>query len=162
MGKEVFDRIRLLLNENKIVFEQIEHEHVRTSDEAARIRGMSLDEGAKAIVLKAKGRNNEYSFIQCVVPGDRKIDFKTVRKLLGLKSISLATPEEVLEITGCTIGSVPPFGPLFGINTYADEVLSGKDKIVFSAGTHNDSIRMAASDYLFVVRPVVLSFSIPR
>jgi Ala-tRNA(Pro) deacylase len=98
-----------------------------------------------------------------VVGGDRRIDLKTVKKdILGVKNISLASPEEVLEATTCTIGSVPPFGNLFSIPVYLDKHLAQtQEEIVFSAGTHNDSIRMKTKDYLLAVKPIIKEYSTP-
>lgn len=98
-----------------------------------------------------------------VLAGDRRIDLNTVKKdILKAKNVSLAPPEEILEKTGCTIGSVPPYGPLFDIPVYFDEHLKEtQEEIVFSAGTHNDSIKMKTEDYLIVVRPIIKSYSKP-
>lgn len=148
MGKKELEIIKAFLKENKISFEHLTHEHVHSSHDAAKIRGNKIEQAAKAIVIKAKQRNNEYKIIQCVLPGHKKIDMKKLRKTLDFKSVSLADPKEVLEKTGCTIGSVPPFGFLLGIETYADESITNEEEIVFSAGTHNDSIRIRSEDYL--------------
>lgn len=160
MGKDVFFRIVDLLNSKNIFFEHLEHEHVHTSHDAAKIRGNSLEQAAKAIVLKVKPGNGDYFFIQCVLPGNKKIDLKKLKSVLDLKSASLASAEEVLNITGCTIGSVPPFGSLFGLTIYADSSMFLHEEIFFSSGTHNDSIRMKSADYLKVVEPVVLDLSV--
>lgn len=157
----VLGKILLELHRNKVEYEHFEHEHVHTSEDAAAIRGNSLSQAAKAIVLKAKSSTG-YFFFQAVLQGDRKIDTKKLRKLLNVKSIALASPEEVLEITSCTIGSVPPFGYLFGMDVYADSSLFNQQYLFFSAGSHTDSVKLLSQDYLLVVKPRVLDFSLPK
>jgi len=161
MGKKVFENIVKLLNEKQVVFEHLTHEHVHKSKDAAKIRGNSIEQAAKAIILKIKPKKSDtkYVIIQCVLSGNKKINFRILRNLLNLKSASLATPEEVLEKTDCTIGSVPPFGVLFDIPVYADNSVFLEEEIVFSAGTHNDSIKMKSSDWRKVVKPIILDFS---
>ncbi len=206
MSKETFLQIINFLNNKNVQFEHLTHEHVHSSEDAAKIRGNSLNQAAKAIVLKVKlkvekkqdptttsakahyennynenhdennyndnhGENNyknnqnynheenNYKIIQVVVPGHRRIDLKSLKTLLNLKSAELASPEEVLEKTGCTIGSVPPFGKLFGLDTYADSSLFENETIFFSAGTHNDSIKIKSKDYLAALKPEVINVS---
>jgi len=161
MTVETFQQIKELLDKNKIIYEHVTHEHVHRSEDAAKIRGTNLEEAAKAIILKVekKGENGKfYIIIQVVIGGDQRIDLKKLRVLFGSRDIALASPEEVLEKTGCTIGSVPPFGGLFNIPVYMDNGLLEKERIVFSAGTHTDSIIMRPQDYLLIINPIVDDF----
>ncbi len=165
MTVETFLQIKELLDKNRIKYQHITHEHVHRSEDAAKIRGTNLDEAAKAIVLKVEKRRDSdgrsekyYEFIQVVIGGDQKIDLKKLRLYFNSKNIALASPDEVLEMTGCTIGSVPPFGILFNIPVYMDSGLLEKERIVFSAGTHNDSIIMAPQDYVSLLDPKIDSF----
>jgi Ala-tRNA(Pro) deacylase len=157
----VLDEILKELEQKRVEFEHFNHERVHTSEDAAKIRGNSLSQAAKAIVLKVK-EDKSYFFIQAVLQGSRKIDLKALRKHLGVKSIGLASPEEVLDITGCTIGSVPPFGHLFGLDVYIDKNLELEQVIFFSAGSHYDSIKISSSDYFNVISPRLLDFSLPK
>lgn len=159
MGQETLQKILNLLEENKISFEHLKHEHVHRSEDAAKIRGNTIQQAAKAIILKVKPKGEEYKIIQCVLPGDKRINLKKLKQELNLKSASLASPEEVLEKTNCTIGSVPPFGILFDVPVYASKDLLENEYIFFSAGTHNDSIKMKSKDYAETIRPTFLDFS---
>lgn len=94
----------------------------------------------------------------CVLPGNRKVDLEKMRALLGEKRLSLATPEEVLHVTGCVIGSVPPFGNLFGIPVYVDRSLLHNSEIAFNAGMLTRSIVMKTEDYVRSVQPIVEDF----
>jgi Ala-tRNA(Pro) deacylase len=156
MTTETFLRIKELLDEARLEYTHIVHEHVTTSEDAAKIRGTNIDDAAKAIILKAQLLNGSFQFIQAVIPANLRIDLKKLKINLGSKNVALASPEEVLERTGCTIGSVPPFGKLFNIPMYMDDSLLQKDLIVFSAGTHHDSIQMKAQDYYELLEPKVL------
>ncbi|MGV8162791.1 MAG: YbaK/EbsC family protein [Candidatus Nanoarchaeia archaeon] len=159
MGENTFFEIVSFLRSKNVSFEPLVHEHVHHSVDAAKIRGNTVEQAAKAIILKVKcKKSKEYRFIECVVPGHKKIDMKKLKKLLSLESASLASPEEVLEKTSCTVGSVPPFGFLFGLEVYADSSLSEQEFIFFSAGTHFDSIKIRSRDYLEAVKPLLLDF----
>jgi Ala-tRNA(Pro) deacylase len=160
MTTETFLQIKKILDDAKVDYTHLTHDHVHTSADAALIRGTNIEDAAKAIILKVQSRNNSldssYSFIQAIIPADQRIDLKKLKIILDSKNVSLASPDEVLERTGCTVGSVPPFGKLFNIPIFLDESILKKDFIVFSAGTHTDSIQMKAQDYFAVLEPNIV------
>jgi len=158
MSESTFLRIKELLDSKKISYEHFVHAHVTTSQDAAAIRNTNLDDAAKAIICKVELKDGTYIFIQAVIQASKRIDLKKLKNLLDSKNVALASPDEVLEKTGCTIGSVPPFANLFNIKMYVDEGLLQRESIVFSAGTHTDSIQMKPQDYMKVTEPTVLEF----
>jgi len=141
-------KIKALLEKNNCWFEMFEHQPVRTSEEAAKLRpDYSLSQGAKAMIVKAKNKG-KIEFVMVVVPGDRRFDSKKVKKLLSIKDLSFASEEEVKEITGgVEPGGVPPFGNLFNLEIYVDKTLFDNEKIIFNAGDRRVSIAMKAEDY---------------
>ena len=149
-----FENIVKNLKSKNISFEILEHDFVHTSEDAARVRGTKLAFAAKAIVLKADKKN-----IMCVLGGNRKIDFKKIKKDLGIKNLRLENTDEVLKITGCKVGTVPPLGNLFELKTYVDKTLLESNYLVFSAASNYKSIKLSPSDYVDFVNPKILEFS---
>lgn len=144
---DVYSEIIRILDNNKVWYEASMHAAVRTSQEAAAIRGVDIKTGAKAMVIRSEGN----FFMFCLSAAD-KVDFKAVRRILGTDSVSLATPEEVLAVTHCVVGCVPPFGStLFGMKTFVDRNLLLIPEINFSAGRLTHSIRMKTEDWKRIV-----------
>jgi Ala-tRNA(Pro) deacylase len=154
MSPSVFERVERLLNEQGIAFTVLRHEAVYTSEEAARIRGSPLASGAKALVCKGDER-----FVMFVVPADRKLDSRSVRRDQGWRKLRFASLEEVAELTGLAPGAIPPFGSLFGLPTLCDRRLAENESINFNAGDHSISVSMRYDDYLIVERPVMGTFA---
>jgi Ala-tRNA(Pro) deacylase len=154
----VTEKITDLLRENKIWFETFEHEPVKTSEEAAKVRhGYSLHQGAKALILRIKKSASEKEFIQVVIPGDSKIDSNKLKKYLSIKDLRFATPEEVAEITdGVEVGGVPPFGTLFGLKVYVDKTVLENEKIIFNAGDRCFSVGMRSDNYAQLIQPEIV------
>ncbi len=148
MTASIFERVASLLNEHRITFQVLRHEPVYTSEEAARVRGTPLASGAKALIVKG-----EEGFVMFVLPADRKLDSHAVRRAKGWKKMRFATREEVLELTGLTPGSIPPFGSLFGLPTHCDQRLGENEIISFNAGDHTISVSMCYADYVSVEKP---------
>ncbi len=141
------------MGDSGIPFDHLEHEHVHTSHEAARARGTNIEDAAKALVFET----GSGELFECVVSGHRRVDLKKLKTLLGEKDIALASPERVLRVTGCTVGSVPPFGNLFSppLLMYVDQEVLTREYIFFSAGSHYHSIRMRPEDWVKLVMPVI-------
>ncbi|MEM3410200.1 MAG: YbaK/EbsC family protein, partial [Nitrososphaerota archaeon] len=76
-----------------------------------------------------------------------------------VKKLKLATPIEVLEKTGCEIGSVHPFGNLYNLQTYLDRSVLENTWVNFNAGLHTVSIHMKTEDLVRLVKPVIADFS---
>lgn len=148
-----------LLKSKNMWFETFEHEEVRTSEEAAKVRtGYTLHQGAKAIIVRVKKSESEKKFVMLVMPADLRFDNKKVKEFFSAKDIRFATVPEVEKITeGVQAGGVPPFGNLFNLEVYADEKLFEMEKIIFNAGDRRFSVAMKAEDYKTLVNPCVIS-----
>jgi Ala-tRNA(Pro) deacylase len=150
----VLERIRVFLKEHHADFQVTSHRPVYTSAEAARVRGESLQSGAKVLILKV-----DDGFALFVLPGDRRMNSKRIKQAAGVKHLRFATSEEVETLTGLTIGSIPPFGSLFGMRTFCDPLLGQNEQINFNAGEHTVSIRMRYVDYIAVECPTLAEFA---
>ncbi len=147
---DVTEKIKEFLDSKNIKYKVMEHEPTPTSEIAAKVRGTSLDQAAKALVFRSEGK-----FLMCVVPGNSKVEFKKVKHIIKSDSLSLADRHEVEEITETLPGGVPPFGNLFDIPIYLDKKLFDNQEIVFNAGKQTVSIMMKLDDYIHAVRPIV-------
>jgi Ala-tRNA(Pro) deacylase len=154
MALTVFDRLSGFLQGKGVEFSVLQHAPVFTSEEAAAVRGTSLASGAKALICKA-----DEQFVLIVLPADRRLASKQVRKEAGVKSLRFATREEVEQLTGLAPGSIPPFGSLFNFATWCDSRLSEQPRINFNAGDHAVSISMSYDDFLRVENPKMGSYS---
>jgi len=155
MGILEFKSVRRLLDHERISYEVLEHAPVYTSEQAAKVRGVELKTGVKALVLK----DDRGSFIVGLIAADRKIDLKKLATIAGSKKLQLASPQEVLRATGCEVGSVHPFGNLFGLVTYMDRSVLENDMVNFNVGLHTVSIQMRARDLIKAIKPEVVDFS---
>ena len=152
--EKVFIEIKKILDSNKIKYRLFEHAPTPTSKDAAMVRGTKEEQGAKAIILRSEGE-----FILCVLPGNEKIDLKKLRLIINKRSLSLATREEVIKVTNCIPGEVPPFGNIFKIKTYIDKNLLKNEEIVFNVGLMTKSTMMLTTDFLKIVNPTIEEFT---
>jgi Ala-tRNA(Pro) deacylase len=130
------EKIKEILTDGGYWFETFEHEPVRTSEEASKVRvGYTAEHGAKAIIARVKKSGEGKSFAMFVLQGSKKFNTSKIKEQFGLSDIRFATEDEVLKITdGVLPGGVPPFGNLFNLPVYVDRGLLQQEKIVFNAG----------------------------
>ena len=150
----VTDRLEGWLREAAVPFRVLEHAPVFTSAQAAQVRGTLLEAGAKALVVRAEDR-----YVHLVLPGHRKVDNARVRAILGVRKLRFASPEELLELTGCEPGAVPPFGNLFGLPVLLDEALARCEDVAFNAGSRRVSITMRCEDLVRLSGATICCFA---
>lgn len=148
------DRLIAFLRERGADFRVMTHEPVRTSEEAAAVRGTPLEQGAKALVFRADERP-----VLLVLPANRRIDSRAFKRRFRVKNLGMVSADELRELTGMEVGAVPPFGSLMGLPTYVDEGLLELPRISFNAGSRTASIIMAAADYRRLENPTPGQFS---
>lgn len=150
----VFQRLKSFLDEHKVSYEYKEHEPVMTSEEAAKARGEDIKIGAKAMILKC-----DEKFVMLVLSAAKKIDSKKVKRLLGVNSLRFATAEEVLKLTGCLPGGVPPFANLFDLDFIVDKSVIENEHMAFNAGERTKSFKMLTHNYVQLLNPRIEQFS---
>lgn len=101
-------------------------------EEAASNLGITPGEIVKTLVAKAKRSQTaaDYTYVIALIPGGKQVDWSKLRRLAGMKKLSLASPEEGFTATGYHPGTITPFGVEAPSGTqwpvYADESISGR------------------------------------
>lgn len=140
MENHPYEEIKKLLDD--IEYDLIEHDHVVTSEQAAEVRGVQLQEGMKSLLLQADG-----TLVLVVVRADNKLHSNKVRKYFGARDVRFATPEQVAQTMGVTIGACYPFGHIPNVPMIVDASLAENTHVSFNPGIHTKTIRMSWDDY---------------
>lgn len=152
-GSELKEEAIKRLNETGIEYELMEHEEVRTSEEAAAARDdVKLSEGVKAIILKGKtsGKN-----VMVCVPADQKVDIRKVSDKEGEK-FEFEKPDEIKTKYGLEVGGVPPFGNLLGMPTYFAKDILNEERAVFNIGSRTESLKLGSQNLVKLVDPIMI------
>ena len=149
-----YEAITSLLNANSVNYQELDHDPVYTTEDAAKIPGLTLESGAKSMLLKTKNK-----FILIVMSGSKKLDSKKLKKALGVKEIRFATPAEVKDQMGCIVGACYPFGSIANLETYLDKSLLDQSSISINPGLHDKSLILKLSDFVLVEKPQIVDVS---
>ena len=80
-------------------------------------------------------------------------DLVKLAAAVGGRRASLASPEEVMELTGCIFGAVPP------VSFHPDlELITRYDELAFNAGGRDVSIIISTEDFKRIVTPKIADF----
>lgn len=147
-------RLIEFLNQNKVPYEILHHPEAFTAQELAAIEHVKGKQHAKVVMVMAGNAK-----LMAVLPADHRVDLEKFDKLTGQQT-TLATEADFRALfPDCATGAMPPFGALYGVQTYVDQSLAGNDSIVFEAGTHSDAMKMRYGDFARAANPKVADFA---
>ena len=133
LDKEPVKRVEKLLkefnpNQDVIALDK----SARTAQEAASSLGCEIGAIVKSLLFRT-----ENSFTLCLVAGDKKASLNKIKKTLNIKDVSMASAEDVKNITGYTIGGVSPIGHLNKVDIFIDNSLERFTSLFAAAGHPN-------------------------
>ena len=133
LDKEPVKRVEKILREfdssQKVI---VLNTSARTALEAASSLSCEVGAIVKSLLFKA-----ENSYVLCLVAGDKKASLNKIKKTLKIKDASMASADEVKDITGYTIGGVSPVGHLKKIDILIDNSLERFTSLYAAAGHPN-------------------------
>ena len=104
----------------------------KTAIEAASSLGCEVGAIVKSLLFKT-----ENNFTLFLVSGDKKASLNKIKKTLNINDASIASPDDVKNITGYTIGGVSPVGHLNKIEIFIDHSLARFENLYAAAGHPN-------------------------
>lgn len=150
----ILKRLQSYLDANKIPYEVVHHPKAYTAHDVAHTLDVPGKLVAKVVMVKA-----DSYFVMSVLPSTWRVDLKRLRDVLETREVRLATEAEIANLfPDCQVGAMPPFGNLYGVEVYVDQLLTEDESIVFEAGTHVGAIKLRYKDFAALVRPKVAAF----
>lgn len=148
-------QLKEFLDGQGVKYVTVSHSAAYTAQEIAASAHIPGKELAKTVMVKVDGK-----MAMAVLPASYQIDFDRLKALAGAQSVELAGEKEFQDLfPGCEVGAMPPFGNLYGMDVYAESILSEDEEIAFNAGSHTELIRVGYQDFERLVAPKVGSFS---
>ncbi|MFC3396268.1 YbaK/prolyl-tRNA synthetase associated domain-containing protein [Brenneria rubrifaciens] len=155
---DVFGKLCSFLDRQQARYRVVKHASAGRSEEVAQQRGTALGQGANALVCHVKG-NRVRQHILAVLPADQQADLSRLARGIGGTRASLASPDEVDDLTHCVFGAIPPFSFHPDLLLVADPLLFVRfDELAFNAGSLERSVILNTQDYQRIAQPRILPF----
>ena len=153
---ELLRQLKQILDQAGANYEILTHPGaVLTAEEGVK-RGIGeLAEMAPTLILQT-----EKGYLAAIISGATRLSFKKIKKFLGLKNISLASPDVVQRETGAQVGSVSLVNP--NIPTIMDTRLEKFRAVFGGCGIPYHTLRISPIDLINITQADVFDFSEPK
>ena len=150
------EKLKRFLDEKRVKYVSIKHSLAYTAQEIAASAHIHGKELAKTVIVRLDGKT-----AMAVLPASHRIDMELLRVAAKAKSAELASEQEFRDLfPGCSLGAMPPFGNLYGMDVFADTALAADEEIAFNAGSHTELIRMDYKSFAELVKPVLAKIAV--
>ncbi len=156
---DIHEQLRALLDKENASYRVLEHEAEGRTELITHIRGNRIEQAIKSMVVQVRMSKKENFYYLANVPGDCRVDFDAIKAHFNAASIGMAPREKAEALTGCVIGSIPPFSFNEKLGLLADPMIKENDEVVFNAGSLEKSIFMKMEDYFRIANPKVVSIA---
>jgi len=111
--------------------------------------GFTADQSANCLLVgSTKG---EPTFACCLVLANCRLDVnKVVRKKLGVRRLSFASPEDTKRLTGMELGGVTPFALPDDLPLWVDSRIMDCEKVIVGGGNRSSKILLPPAGFLQV------------
>lgn len=139
-----------VLEEEEIPFNLLLHAHkARTVEEAAAERGVPLRLIVKTLLVRQPAGRHAIALVR----GDQRLSLKKLARVIGVKTLEMAPPEDVPRITGYQVGAVAPVGlRRSDVPVYVDHHIVEESHLSISAGRHDAGLELDSGDLIRVTR----------
>jgi prolyl-tRNA editing enzyme YbaK/EbsC (Cys-tRNA(Pro) deacylase) len=139
------------------VFEHSTH----TAADAAAAVGAEVGQIVKSLVFVAEGTDGLRPVL-VLASGANTVDVKLLANALTEPTMRRATADEARELTGFTIGGIPPFGHSIPIRTLMDPDLGRFATVWAAAGTANAVFSVTPASLRVLTNAVVTPIAAER
>jgi len=109
-------------------------ESTHTAEDAARAVDAELGQIVKSLVFVAPGADGALEPVICLVSGPNRVDLARLAAVAAEPDVRRANANEARELTGFTIGGIPPFGHVQRARVIMDPELTRYEVIWAAAG----------------------------
>ncbi len=149
--------LKSALDDAGVSYELLPHPHTETALAEAEALGVAPDDVAKTLVVKVPG-----GYTRVVLPASARLDMHKLREIHGggRHKVHLASEEDLRrDYPEFELGAVPPIGGGRKDPVVVDPKVAEQETVVIEAGSHEESLRIAAADLVHVTGAAVTDIS---
>jgi Cys-tRNA(Pro) deacylase len=119
-----------------------------TAQRAARLLGVTTPEVVKSLLFEV-----DDAPVLVLVPGDAMVDITALAHVMNGLSVTLASGQRVLEVTGYRPGAVPPVGLAGDVMVVADPSVFASPVVYCGGGTTATMLKIRSADLAALLAP---------
>ncbi len=139
--REYEEKLKRIIEEHGIDAEHLSFDkYCRTVAEAARAVGAEPEDFVKSICMV----DGDGGVIVAIVKGEDRTSTSRVTKALGIERPRVASPDEILGLTGFPVGGTPGFG--FDARFLVDPRVLEKERVYLGGGSECALVNMPTQE----------------
>ena len=115
---------------------------VQSLEQAARERNQKPEQVIRSLVF----RLGEGDFVMVLMAGAGQVAWRALRKYLGQSRLTMATQDELIQVTGYVAGAVSPFGLPAPMRVLIDEGVLAHDEVSIGSGERGFAVILRPDD----------------
>lgn len=133
------------LQARRIPFREFRHPGpVSSLEQAAQERDQRPEQVVRSILFRLA--QDEYLMV--LVAGPKQVDWKALRRVVGQSRLTMASADEVREVTGYEIGAVSPFALPRPLRVLVDESVTREQEISIGSGIRSTTVILLSADLM--------------
>ena len=155
-----YDRLIEYLSTADVQYRLIDHAPEGRTELASALRGHDLSDAAKCLIVKVKFGKRHARYVLAVIPGDARLDFTALKKLLSGTGVAFASTAMAEELAGTVSGSILPFSFHSELELIVDSRVLTAKELYFNAARLDRSIALSTDDYLRLTSPRIAQIAV--
>ncbi len=129
---------------------------VTSLEQAAQERNQQPEQVVRSIVFRLSAGE----FVMVLVPGPAQVPWKALRRYLGQSRLTMASEDELLQVTGYRPGTVNPFGLPRPMRILVDKGILDLPEVSLGSGQRGQAILIRPADILAALDAVeIINFA---
>lgn len=117
---------------------------VRSLEQAAEERGQQPEQVVRSLLFRIASDE----FVMVLITGGQQVDWRALRQTLNQSRLTMASRDEVLEVTGYELGAVAPFGLPLPLPILVDESVLAPEELSLGSGERGTTIILRRDDLM--------------
>ena len=150
---DTYTRLIALLDAHQAAYRLIDHAPEGRTDLVSALRGNTLAQAAKCIILMVKLGKKTTRYVLAVIPGDARLDLAAIKAVLGGTYAAFASADIAERLAGSVAGTILPFSFHPELELIVDPSLLENDELYFNAARLDRSLVIKSRDYAALANP---------
>ncbi len=151
--EDTYIRLITFLDQHGVSYRLIDHAPEGRTEIVSPLRGNSLSQAAKCIVLMVKIGKKVTRYVLAVIPGDARVDLQAIKALMHGTYVAFASSDIAERLAGSVTGTILPFSFNPELQLLVDPLLLENNELYFNAARLDRSMVLKTSDYVALARP---------
>ncbi|RNL83249.1 YbaK/prolyl-tRNA synthetase associated domain-containing protein [Halostreptopolyspora alba] len=146
-----------MLDAHGASYRMIDHAPEGGTELVSRLRGHSVRQAAKCVVVLVRLDRKARKYVLVVVPGHVRVDLGALKTLYHGRYAGFADNETAERLAGSVSGTILPFTFTDELELVVDPLLLRHDEIFFNAARLDRSLALPTEEYRRIAQPRVRS-----